>query len=474
MAGAAAVNLAEEDEFDGEQTQTMHGKPPSPQILYEHVSAASGFPFASSSSSSGQPSSAPAGSASFPSTAGSAAPKRRSFNAPVRGYADDDDAELFPLPSASGSRGGTPRESPRGSPAASASDVNVTLSSAKPLSRGSPKAGALLPAALTGAAKEREAGAVLGGNGDGNGKEKARDPGVGAGENREDSTPPPSPKERERSRSEAVCLALGSMGRREREALERSAKCSRGLLLPPGDERECSDSSSTHSNNSNSNSNSHSNAGSREGSMEGGSGESAVAGAGAGVRTGEKPLPVLPHLATSVLAAGLYSPAIASRGHPREANASNESSSTSGSGSTQGKGSHLRVASAPAGVSLASASASEEAASSTTPAPTATPATPTSASTATPTPTTGRSTRAASTPSAAPVKGNRAKSASTASATAPAPGQLLRRDSSFKRLRSTSTSSAGKSGGRKAFGALVEVLKGVTSMSGTSAGTVAI
>ncbi|KAJ7889373.1 hypothetical protein B0H14DRAFT_1168108 [Mycena olivaceomarginata] len=74
MAGAAAVNLAEEDEFDGEQTQTMHGKPPSPQILYEHVSAASGFPFASSSSS-GQPSSAPAGSTSFSSTAGERGPE---------------------------------------------------------------------------------------------------------------------------------------------------------------------------------------------------------------------------------------------------------------------------------------------------------------------------------------------------------------------------------------------------------------
>ncbi|KAF7367743.1 hypothetical protein MSAN_00838200 [Mycena sanguinolenta] len=72
------------------------------------------------SSVPGIPASAPPASTSFPSSSSfptflSANPKRRSFNAPVRGYADDDDADLFPLPSSSraatpSSVGDAPRE----------------------------------------------------------------------------------------------------------------------------------------------------------------------------------------------------------------------------------------------------------------------------------------------------------------------------------------------------------------------------
>ncbi|KAF8164493.1 hypothetical protein K438DRAFT_1984640 [Mycena galopus ATCC 62051] len=443
--------LAEEDELyedsereggDGEGAPRSRSATPSPKILYERAYSSSPTGFLSAA----PPASAPPTSTSFPASSSITSVqlpasaiknlKRRSFNAPVRGYVDDDDAELFPLPSSS-SRGSTPTVSPRGSPAASASEVNVVNADGNGKKRGSPKAGALLPAALTAAARERD---VAGGSG-------------------KEGTTPPSPrekeKEKERSRSEAVCIALGTGGRREREERERererekAAKCSRGLLLPPGDGRECSDSSNSASRES-----------SREGSVErgvargrgGGGGSGSTSDADSERRDVDKPLPVLPHLATSVLTAGRYSPALA----PRTSKAVQDAAPGQGKSS-----SHVRVASAPAGGSPTSSSFKP----STSPAP--------------PTPTISTSTSAHL---------GRAKSASTSSPTtptsststavaAPTPGgQILARVSSLKgkRTRSSSSSSAGKSG-RKAFGALVDVLKGVTSISNAgSAGVAAV
>ncbi|KAK7007997.1 hypothetical protein R3P38DRAFT_3593118 [Favolaschia claudopus] len=361
----------------------------------------------------------------------SAKAKRRSVNLPVRGYADDDDADLFPLPSAlgSGSRGGTPTPrstpsaSPRGSPAASASDVSVHLLSAgvhgsggnlKRLSRGSP----VLPSAM----RERESSAESG-----------------------DAMRAPSPTMR--TPSQTVCVTLGAVGRKEREARELAAlkeresaakdkererklsgnvtggvamaKCSRGLLLPPGDDRDCSESSS-----------------SREGSIDRRS--SADMSTSEGVE--EKKLPDLPGAVTP----RPYSPGL------------------SASSSSARPGIHLRIASAPAEVSSSSSTSRSQShhhstSSSLVPAVSA----PTLPSTA---PTHPKSA------SSSAVGSPRGKSASSSPAVPP-----LARNSSLKRLRSSSAASSTKSGGRKAFGALVDVLKGVTSMSGgTGTGSVVL
>ncbi|KAJ7232453.1 hypothetical protein B0H12DRAFT_192230 [Mycena haematopus] len=426
--GAGVLGGLEEDERLEEEGDPHSG--PSSQALYDRAF----------------PASAPATSVTFPFSSTSA---KRSLNAPVRAYADDDDdAELFPLPSRSSSRGTpSPRATPpRGSPAASASDVNVNELSIAAGGKRPPKAGALLPVALTGAARERD---FSGG--------APRKDGTG--------TPPLSPlemkkREGERSRSEAVCVALGSMGRREREMRERErgrelerereagkvAKCSLGLLLPPGDERECSDSS--HSN---------SNAGSREGSVERGSTGSDADSSER--RDLEKPLPVLPRLATSVLAAGPYSPALAPRTYKTFGDVDAVQAEGQAQGQGQAKSNHFRGASAPAGVTARDASQPP-------PIPTATPI-----PIATPTPTHQGRAKSAST-SSAPLSST-ATSAISASPPTPTPapqhGHILARVSSRKgtRLRSASSSSAGK---RKAFGALVDVLKGVTSMGGAGSG----
>ncbi|KAJ7660897.1 hypothetical protein DFH06DRAFT_1400324, partial [Mycena polygramma] len=438
--GMRDVVVLGDDDDEYELVDDFRCPASAPPTTYAFSAAPSGYALAASPS--GYAASSPSLGINTSGINSSSNSRRRSYtpNKPVAGYVDDDDAELFPLPSrsASGSprSGGTPVA---GSPAASASDVSLGVAGVGgQRERVSPKAGALLPVALTGAAKERE-------------RESSSGSGSGSKE-----TPPPSPREsekreRERSRSEAVCVALGSMGRREREERERGArasagpprerernwsgasasgvsKCARGLLLPPGDEREC-DAGSGSSSASNS----------REGSRERGSGSS-EAGAEA-----DKPLPVLPPLATSVLAAGPYSPVIEKPVERQE------------HGSV-GKGSHLRGASAPA------ASGSSGLSTSTT--RTVTP---------TLTPPTARSTSATS--STKPTSGTkptatRAKSGSTSLAAAPllAPGTpTLRRASSFARMRSASSSSTHKSGGgggRNPFGALVDVLKGVTSMSG--------
>ncbi|KAJ7088401.1 hypothetical protein B0H15DRAFT_289918 [Mycena belliarum] len=234
-------------------------------------------------------------------------------------------------------------------------------------------------------------------------------------------------RERERrSRSEAVCVALGSGGRREREERERvaaMATCARGLLLPPGE----------------------GGTGSRESSRSrSGSSESLLAGAGTDEgerererRDQDKPLPVLPRLAAVVLATGPYSPAIAPRARPLSY--------------------HARVASAPAG-----ASSPDTASAPPLPLPSsATPTTPTaSTSTSTDASTSISTTAPTATPSRSPP--------------APPPASPpLRRSSSAMRLRSPSTSSTGRTG-RRAFGALVDALKGVTSMSGAPGGGVAV
>ncbi|KAJ7649337.1 hypothetical protein DFH06DRAFT_1475763, partial [Mycena polygramma] len=438
--GMRDVVVLGDDDDEYELVDDFRCPASAPPTTYAFSAAPSGYALASSPS--GYAASSPSLGINTNTTGGSGmgmgSSRRRSYtpNKPVAGYVDDDDAELFPLPSRSAS--GSPRSAGTPvarSPAASASDVSLGVTGAGgQRERVSPKAGALLPVALTGAAKERE-------------RESSSGSGSGSKE-----TPPPSPREserreRERSRSEAVCVALGSMGRREREERERGAsasagqprerernwsgasasgvsKCARGLLLPPGDEREC-DAGSGSSSASNS----------REGSRERGSGSS-EAGAEAG-----KPLPVLPPLATSVLAAGPYSPVIEKPVERQE------------HGSV-GKGSHLRGASAPAAPGSSGLTTST-----------------TRTVTPTPTPPTARSTSATS--STKPTSGTkpiatRAKSGSTSLAAAPllAPGTpTLRRASSFARMRSASSSSAHKSGGgggRNPFGALVDVLKGVT------------
>ncbi|KAK7065005.1 hypothetical protein R3P38DRAFT_63466 [Favolaschia claudopus] len=361
----------------------------------------------------------------------SAKAKRRSVNLPVRGYADDDDAELFPLPSALGSRGGTPTPrstpsaSPRGSPAASASDVSVHLLSAgvhgsggnlKRLSRGSP----VLPSAM----RERESSAESG-----------------------DAMRAPNPTMR--TPSQTVCVTLGAVGRKEREARELAAlkeresaakdkererklsgnvtggvamaKCSRGLLLPPGDDRDCSESSS-----------------SREGSIDRRS--SADMSTSEGVE--EKRLPDLPGAVTP----RPYSPGL----------------SASSSSSSARPGIHLRIASAPAEVSSSSStSRSQSHHHSTSSSLVTAVSAPTIPSTTTTHPKSA---------SSSAVGSPRGKSASSSPAVPP-----LARNSSLKRLRSSSAASSTKSGGRKAFGALVDVLKGVTSMSGgTGTGSVVV
>ncbi|KAJ7751927.1 hypothetical protein DFH07DRAFT_1032119 [Mycena maculata] len=295
---------------------------------------------------------------------------------PVPAYADDDDAELFPLPS----RGSTPGTSPRGSPAGSPGGSAVSVARGG----GSPKAGGLLAQATQargGTPYSREG--VQGGAG------------------------------------EKACVVLGAVGRREREEREsekeRRATCARGLLLPPGDVRGNGNGHERGENGSGS---------SREGSVSSGEGSEAER------RDVEKPLPVLPRLAASVLAAGPYSPAIAPRVYPPPISPT----------TAAGQGSHhARGASAPP----------------------------------------GPSSRARSPPTAFPASASAPSASAPSTATpAPPPPAPLRRASSAARLRSPSTSSTGtgkgggggSAAGRKAFGALVDVLKGVTSMSGGPGG----
>ncbi|KAJ7606012.1 hypothetical protein FB45DRAFT_1012233 [Roridomyces roridus] len=168
-----------------------------------------------------------------------------------RFQSDDDDADLFPLPSASSS---TPATSPAGSDTSVHRLVNV---------KGSPRAPGLLPAALAGARA-----------GSGSGTPYSRE-GVQEGM-------------RCRSRSEAVCVALGSgAGRGRREQQEEDGE---------------------------------------DGWVEVASSDQ------------EKPLPIIPPLAASVLAAGPYSPALAPRVTTQQA------SLAAAAGHGQG---HLRVSSAP-------------------------------------------------------------------------------------------------------------------------------
>ncbi|KAJ7611334.1 hypothetical protein FB45DRAFT_1120103 [Roridomyces roridus] len=170
---------------------------------------------------------------------------------PIAVYADDDDADLFPLPSASSS---TPATSPAGSDTSVHRLVNV---------KGSPRAAGLLPAALASARA-----------GSGSGTPYSRE-GVQEGM-------------RCRSRSEAVCVALGSgAGRGRREQQEEDGE---------------------------------------DGWVEVASSDQ------------EKPLPIIPPLAASVLAAGPYSPALAPRVTTQQA------SLAAAAGHGQG---HLRVSSAP-------------------------------------------------------------------------------------------------------------------------------
>ncbi|KAJ7159652.1 hypothetical protein C8R46DRAFT_1287102 [Mycena filopes] len=489
---AGVVFLGEE--ADGESDEADHHdgawqriglKPPrtpSPRISFDSAAAAS--------------TDSPRSAVSTASTAFSSS-RSPSGNAPVRAYADDDDADLFPLPSSSSASGkttprSTPRGSPRGSPSASASDVNlgqgagarlaVVAGGSKAAKRVSAGGSPLLPAAL---ANARGAGAREG-------------------------TPPPSPalsargnayaeerervqretserEQRERSRSEAVCVALGSHGRREREEREQrekererlrevereqerqrererghqrertdstAAKCARGLLLPPGDERECDwparEGSAEHL---------HSREGSRERERVP-SGSSASASASDGEeRDLERPLPVLPRLATSVLAAGPYSPALA----PRSNHADGPSSSASPP--TKASSSHLRVASAPAASPSSSPSGSTA-----TVARSASPSTTTRAKSAS-TSTSVAPTLSTSRSSPLPHPRNASQPPSSARAAVSASQPSLRRASSFARLRSSSSASGkdkdkAASTGRKAFGAFVDVLKGVTSISG--------
>ncbi|KAJ7112394.1 hypothetical protein C8R43DRAFT_150536 [Mycena crocata] len=378
--------------------------------------------------------------------------KRSSYQpqTPVCAYADEDDADLFPLPAASSSRGSTPRgtpaPSPRGSPGGS--DVSVHRVSGDARlggARASPKAGGLLPAALAGYVREGS----------------------------RDGTPPsPHAKDgsdgqqtREKSRSEAVCVALGSMGRREREERERAvsrnsqtqaaeveprspstpggvAKCKNGLLIPVDErererERDRTESSSTGTS-------------SREGSRESGTvSEKEEA------RDSDKPLPVLPRLATSVLAAGPYSPALVPRPAPAVLSSGKE------------KGSHhLRIASAPAASPTVPTSP---------PAPSPPPAA--AASVPAPKPLARAVSSSSSTPKTKPKPRSTSTSGSSPATTSSSPTPGLRRVSSFARLRSTSTSSTGKGSapgaGRKVFGAFVDVLKGVTSISGGTNGVAA-
>ncbi|KAJ6605265.1 hypothetical protein DFH09DRAFT_1300001 [Mycena vulgaris] len=296
----------------------------------------------------------------------------------IHACADDDDADLFPLPSRSSTPRSTPAPSPKGSPVGS--DLSVHRVGGK----GSPK----VPSALGPGAE---------------GRDHARDCSDGARERE---------RERERSRSEAVCIALGSGGRRAREEREKVEKCERGLLCPPG-----------------------SGSGSKESSRNSSREREA--------RDVDKPLPVLPRLATSVLAAGPYSPALAPRVDPA---------------ASRGGGSHhLRVASAPAGSPTTLSGSASVGAGFPSSAPASAPK-PIVAS-ASASASTSTSTSASAPTSTSPL--TRSTSTSPrAPALPPPPSPTLRRAaSSSSRLRSPSTSSTGKAG-RKAFGALVDVLKG--------------
>ncbi|KAJ7606019.1 hypothetical protein FB45DRAFT_941556 [Roridomyces roridus] len=281
---------------------------------------------------------------------------RRPPSRPIAAYADDDDADLFPLPSASSSRAGTPATSPAGSDTSVHRLVNV---------KGSPRAAGLLPAALAGARA-----------GSGSGTPYSRE-GVQEGM-------------RCRSRSEAVCVALGSgPGRGRKEQQEEDGED--GWVEVESSDRE-------------------------------------------------KSLPIIPPLAVSVLAAGPYSPALAPRVTKQQASLAAAAAAGHGQG-------HLRVSSAPeATESVLTTSVS--APSTTTVPPKSTPAA-----------------LSSSTPTSTPPPVQRSTS--------------LQRTVSLGRTRSRSASDKDKDkggngktghGGHGAFGALVGVLKGVTSMSGPVAG----
>ncbi|KAJ6605209.1 hypothetical protein DFH09DRAFT_202262 [Mycena vulgaris] len=259
---------------------------------------------------------------------------------------------------------------PRGTPAPSSrgSPAGSDLSLHRAVGEGSPK----VPSALGSGAESRD---------------YAREWSDGARERERE-------RERESSRSEAVCVALG-FGREARLV----EKCEHWLLCPPGE----------------------------------GSGQSLRdSSREREARDVDKPLPVLPRLAMSVLAAGPYSPALAPRVDP----------AASGGGGSH----HLRVASAPAGSpATLSRSASTGAVFPSSP--------PTSASKSASASTSTSASASALTSTSSLTPAIPSTNTSPRAPALPPPPPLAR-------LRSPSTS------GRKAFGALVDVLTGVTSMSG--------
>ncbi|KAF7289890.1 hypothetical protein MIND_01363700 [Mycena indigotica] len=414
-----------------------------------------------------------------------------------QGYAEDDEADLFPLPSSSSKPTtplSTPRHSPHPSPAGSDSSLNLARMTTSTSESVAGRASPLLRDALANnnAKYERRVSAsILEG--------------------------------RERSRSEAVCVALGGAGKREREKKEKeretapnslhdregsnasississtasgqlgshkTAKCERGLLLPPGDERDPThtaeprgrgDAASLSSNTSRSSSR-----------------DSRCSDNDSGVD--EKALPNLPPLATSVLAAGPYSPTLAPR-LPVYASLAmlSESESESGEGATMeareqeeeqtvGRAAGLRVGSpesihnskrASLHLRVASAPAAAPSSSSNT-SPIAEP--PVTSPKALLTSNNSSLSTTLSKPKPAPpiTRTGRGKSASTSltldksSSTQP-PSPIVRRSNSLARIRSTSVSSVGKGTGRKAFGALVDVLRGVASVGGGGGPTMAV
>ncbi|KAF7323913.1 hypothetical protein MKEN_00612700 [Mycena kentingensis (nom. inval.)] len=491
----------------------------------------------------------------------------------TQAYVDDDEADLFPLPSASSSKPPTPVPTPpvsrQSTPPGSSSDVSLHRLAASASDGGPGRASPLLRDALANANQNVKPGHRR--------SVSASSPtslSIGKGH-----APGMSDAARERSRSEAVCVALGGMGRRERERKEReregtqtptqegalhdrecsnasvssistsvslpspsqlhnhkAAKCERGLLLPPGDERDFAGTDARgRSESASLSSVPTSRSSSRDSVDRSSDAESSTSSA-------DKPSPNLPRLATSVIAAGLHSPALAPRlpahtfGALAVPSESEEEVSPIGEESepeqveqdTLGKASgsrfadddtgirkakraslHLRIASAPA-AAQSSPSPTTDATTDAPPVP-ALSSSPTKSASAPPVPASpisespvaatfqvsktvvtkaapplttrnGRGKSASSsatiTPPAAKPTSSPAKlkakprSSSTAGSTnpntkpSPSPPSpaVLRRTNSLARIRSTSTSSIGKATGRKVFGGLVDVLRGVASV----------
>ncbi|KAJ7057873.1 hypothetical protein C8F01DRAFT_1151389 [Mycena amicta] len=496
-----------------------------------------------------------------PATTPRLANKRLPPLQPPRGYVDDEEADLFPLPSASSSKPPTPIPSPRHSPAGSklsspaGSDVSVNLHRlAASASEGAGgKASPLLKDAL--ANNNVKYGHRRTASG---GSESVAGLGLGA-------APTVAEGGRERSRSEAVCVALGGVGMRERQRREqgkelaqtpmqghandregsevsvsslpsigsfantsqlhihRMAKCERGLLLPPGDERDFSptidsrgrgDLASLSSNTSRSSSR-----------------DSRCSDSDSITGTDEKPLPGLPRLATSILAAGPYSPALAPR-LPAYASLAIPSESfesdltrdvveeevqqpqpvegvragaemglearDEGNNKDRRASLHLRIPSAPETTSSVASTSATVAPSPESPAsaaiaespvimsrPSLPPAMnsmkstikPKSQPQPSPTTRTGRGKSASTSATLTTSSGkppqqlrldtaNRHRLPVPSSHSTQPPSPTLQRASSLARIRSTSMSSVGKATGRKAFGALVDVLRGVASVGG--------